>query len=121
MAEKTEGKYAAEFLLSEAPGELSRENITVLSGENLKAGAVVGRVAIGVGKADIPAVSGTGNGVMSKLFAGPNVEKGSYVVKCTAAVTNGGTFSVTAPSGKALLTLQKEEIPLRIFLRFSQP
>ncbi len=101
----TEGKYAAEFLLSEAPGELSRENITVLSGENLKAGAVVGRVAIGVGKADIPSVSGTGNGVMSKLFAGPNVEKGNYVVKCTAAVADGGTFSVTAPSGKVLPSL----------------
>ncbi len=102
MAEKTEGKFAGEFILSEAPGNRSRDKITVLSGQNLKVGAVVGKVAIGVGKADIPAVVGTGNGLMSALFAGPEVEKGSYLVKCITAAANGGTFSVTAPSGKLL-------------------
>jgi len=105
MAEKLEGQYAAEFLLAEAPGELSRENVTVLSGENLKAGEVVGRVSIGVGKAAIPTVVGTGDGVMTLLFAGPDVEKGNYVVKCTAAVAHGGTFSVTSPAGKLLASL----------------
>ncbi|KKM72008.1 hypothetical protein LCGC14_1424840 [marine sediment metagenome] len=102
MALLSEGKNAGEFILSEAPGDRSRENVTVLSGENLKAGAVVGRVNKGVGKADIPAVVGTGDGVMSALFAGPEVEKGSYVVTCTVAATDGGTFSVTTPSGKLL-------------------
>lgn len=102
MALLSEGKNAGEFILSEAPGDRSRENVTVLSGQNLKAGAVVGRVNKGVGKAAIPAVVGTGDGVMSALFAGPEVEKGSYVVTCTVAATDGGTFSVTTPSGKAL-------------------
>lgn len=101
----TEGQYAGEFILDEAEGDLSREQLTVLSGQNLKAGAVIGRVGLGVGKADIPTVVGTGNGTMSALFAGPEVEKGSYVVKCTAAVTNGGVFSVTTPSGRALPSL----------------
>ena len=105
MAEKLEKKYAAEFILSEAWGERSRENVTVLSGENLKVGAVVGRVAIGVGKADIPTVAGTGNGVMTKLFAGPDIEKGSYLVKLLTAVANGGTFEVKTPSGKLLPNL----------------
>lgn len=98
----TEPQHTGEFIMSEAPGSRSRANITVLSGQNLKAGAVVGRVSIGVGKADIPAVVGTGNGVMSVLFAGPEVEKGNYVVKCITAATNGGTFEVKAPSGKLL-------------------
>lgn len=105
MASKTEGQHAGEFILSEAPGSASRESITVLSGQNLKAGAVVGRLNKGVGKADIPAVVGTGDGTMSKLFAGPEVEKGNYVVKCITAVAHGGVFSVTAPSGKALPNL----------------
>lgn len=36
--------HAAEFLLSEANGDRSRENATVLSGQNLRAAAVVGRI-----------------------------------------------------------------------------
>lgn len=101
----TEGQHAGEFILSEAEGILSRESLKVLSGQNLKAGAVIGRVNRGVGKAAIPTVVGTGNGTMSALFAGPEVEKGNYLVKLITAVANGGTFSVTAPSGKALPNL----------------
>ena len=104
MATATEGKYAGEFLVDDE-GELSREAITVLSGQVLKAGHVVGRVNRGVGGPSIPAVSGTGNGTMTLLFAGPDVESGSYVVKCTTAVANGGVFSVTTPSGVALPAL----------------
>jgi hypothetical protein len=59
-------------------------------------------VTRGVGKADIPAVVGTGNGTMSALFAGPEVQKGNYVVKLITVAANNGTFSVTNPSGKAL-------------------
>ena len=102
MTTKTEGQHAAEFIVSQAHGGLSREAITVLSGENLEAGEVVGRVTKGVGKAAIPTVVGTGDGVMSALFAGPEVEKGSYVVTCITAVANAGVFSVTTPSGKLL-------------------
>jgi hypothetical protein len=45
-ATATEGQHAGEFLLEERmeAGRPSRENITVLSGQNLKAGAVIGRV-----------------------------------------------------------------------------
>ena len=40
----TEGKYTAEFIINEANGTRSKDTGTVLSGENLKAGAVVGIV-----------------------------------------------------------------------------
>jgi hypothetical protein len=105
MTALTEGQHAGEFILSQSDGGRSRESITVLSGQNLEAGEVVGRVNKAVGKADIPAVVGTGNGVMSALFAGPEVEVGNYVVTCTAAVANGGVFSVVTPSGDALPNL----------------
>jgi hypothetical protein len=101
-AVKTEGQHAGEFLLSEAPGNLSRENVTVLSGQNLKAGAVVGRVTKGVGRMTVPAVVGTGNGTATVVFGGPETLVGNYVVTCTIAAANGGTFSVVNPAGKAL-------------------
>lgn len=90
------------FIISEAPGYRSRDNVTVASGQTLKAGAVVGRISKGIGRASIPTVVGTGNGTMSLVTIGPDAEKGTYVVKCTEIATHGGVFSVTTPSGQAL-------------------
>jgi Bacteriophage lambda head decoration protein D len=39
-----EGRYAGEFLVSEGNGRISREIITVLSGETLQAATVLGKV-----------------------------------------------------------------------------
>jgi hypothetical protein len=44
MTALTETFHDGEFLLSEAPGALSRDEITVKSGENLVAGAVLGKI-----------------------------------------------------------------------------
>lgn len=44
MATLTEGQHAGEFLVSEANGTRSRETVTILSGENLEASAVLGKV-----------------------------------------------------------------------------
>jgi Bacteriophage lambda head decoration protein D len=44
MPELQEGRYAGEFVVSEGDGKISRETITVLSGETLEAGAVLGKV-----------------------------------------------------------------------------
>jgi len=41
----TESIHDEEFLISEAAGHRSRENITVVSGQNLVAGAVVGKIS----------------------------------------------------------------------------
>ena len=49
MPELQEGRYAGEFVVSEGNGRISRETITVLSGETLEAGAVLGKVT-GSGK-----------------------------------------------------------------------
>lgn len=103
----TEGQHAGEFLMEERGGigHPSRENITVLSGQDLSAGAVVGRVTLGIGRVSIPTVVGTGTGTVSAVFAGPEVEVGNYVLTCTAAVAHGGVFSLTTPGGKTLPAL----------------
>jgi hypothetical protein len=56
MPELQEGRYAGEFIVSEGNGKISRETITVLSGQNLEAAAVLGKVtATGKYKALDPA------------------------------------------------------------------
>jgi hypothetical protein len=101
MSTLTEATHTAEFLLSEADGKQSRETVTVLSGQSLKAGAVVGKVKYGIGGI-VSVLTGTGNGTMTVISAGPDVEVGDYIVKAISAATNNATFSVTTPSGKAL-------------------
>jgi hypothetical protein len=44
MPELLEGRHAGEFIVAEGNGTISRETVTVLSGEVLDAGAVLGRV-----------------------------------------------------------------------------
>lgn len=44
LEKKDEGKYAGEFILSEANGYRSREEVTLAEGENVKAGEVLGKV-----------------------------------------------------------------------------
>ena len=102
MPSKSESIPAGAFLLSQAAADESLKNVTVLSGQNLVAGAVIGRVLFGVGRASVPTVVGTGNGTMTNVYAGPDIEQGNYVVTCSVAAANGGTFTVTSPSGKAL-------------------
>lgn len=101
MATATEGKYAGEFLVSDN-GEHSRDAVTILSGQTLEAGDVVGRVKYGIGRVSIPTVVGTGTGTVSAVFAGQDVEVGNYVLTCTEAVAHGGVFSLTTPSGLRL-------------------
>src|SRR5512133_3016322 len=58
MPELSEGRYAGEFIVSEGNGSISRETITVLSGQNLEAAAVVGKItASGKYRALNPAAS----------------------------------------------------------------
>jgi hypothetical protein len=101
----SEGKYTAEFLLSEATNglsKLSRENVTVLSGQNLKAGHVVGRKLIsptfGAGTAQ---GSNTGNGVFGAVTMGTNAgaRRGTYTINIVEPGANVGTFDVFGPDG----------------------
>ena len=99
----SESNYALEFLLSEAPGGLSRDEGTLLSGQSLIAGAVVGQITKAIAAAPIPTIVGTGTGLMSALTFGPDAQTGSYVIALTATSATAA-FSVTAPDGTALPT-----------------
>lgn len=96
----TEGQHAGEFLVSDS-GTRSREAVTVLSGEDLSAGAVLGKVTRQLAAAPIPAIVGTGTGLMSALTFGPDVQTGNYVITLLATSATAA-FSVVAPDGTAL-------------------
>ena len=67
-----EGRYAGEFLVSEGNGRISRETITMLSGQNLQAAAVLGKVtASGKYKALDPAAV-DGQGVQRRVVSSPS-------------------------------------------------
>lgn len=48
------------------------------------------------------AVTGTGNGAVTLYGTKEPAQPGAYSLVCTAAASNGGTFSVTAPDGTTL-------------------
>lgn len=98
MPEVTEGQHKAEFIVSETEGTISRENVTVLAGQNLKAGHVLGKVSVGTGSG--AAASGnTGNGTISAVTVGQGAKAGIYTVTCVEPAANAGTFLVEDPDG----------------------
>jgi hypothetical protein len=103
MATYNEPMRPYEFVLSDHGG-ISYEQITLNSGAGtLVPGSVIGRITKRQAAAPIPAVAGgSGNGTMTLLTFGPDVQIGDYVIQCITAVAHGGVFSVTAPDGTAL-------------------
>lgn len=95
MVSFSEGRHAAEFLLSEASGNRSRENGTVASGQNLAAGEVVmlsggNIVAYGTGTDDVPV------GIMlAAVDATSAAQPGAYIAR--DAEVNGKLLTYPTP------------------------
>lgn len=102
----TEKNHAAEFLLSEGNGNISRENITLeATAVELVAGTVLAEKTLGTATVAAKAGGNTGNGTLTMdattpLLAG--AMPGVYTVRCKTAATNGGTFEVQDPDGFVL-------------------
>ena len=103
MTTYTETTHAGGFITGELPDMLSRKAGSLASGQNLLAGAVLGKITKAIAAAPIPTIVGTGTGLMSALTFGPDVQTGSYVVTLTATGATAA-FSVTAPDGTVLPT-----------------
>jgi hypothetical protein len=98
MTTYTEDLHAGAFIASEGPGTRSRDSIVVVSGQNLKAGAVLGKVAHGT--ASSAAFAGnTGNGVLGAVTLGANVKSGVYKLVVLDPIANAGAFQVEGPDG----------------------
>lgn len=67
----TETKHAGGFIKSEASGARSRENVTIVSGQNLQAGAVLGKITSGGKYAAFDNDGGTGIETAAGILIGP--------------------------------------------------
>ena len=86
---------------------LSRR-VTLLSGQNLVRGAVLGRVTLGAAAAAAKAGGNTGNGTLTMDATTPvknGAKVGVYTVRFTVAATNNGTFVVRDPDGNQIGTV----------------
>lgn len=90
---------AGGFMVSEAEQFRSRETITILSGQNLQAGAVLGRVNSGQSVSAAPAAGNTGNGVLGTVTPSGPAGNGAYQIEIIEAAANAGRFQVTDPGG----------------------
>jgi hypothetical protein len=98
MATLNETQGAGAFIISEAAGSMSRETGTLLSGQNGKAGDVLGRVTLGAATA--AAVAGnTGNGAFGSVTVGATAKAGVYRLTCIEPASNAGKFQVEDPDG----------------------
>jgi hypothetical protein len=94
--------YSDIFLDEEADFKYSREKVTVLSGQNLAAGTVVGKILTTTATSAAKSGGNTGNGtntmdVTTPVKAGAKV--GVYTIRFVIAAANNGTFVVTDPDG----------------------
>ena len=101
MTTLTEAAHAGEFIVSEANGSRSREAIIVLSGENLVAGSVVGKVDVGTGSS-VADGGNTGDGAMGAITVGVGAQAGDHILTIIEAATNAGDFQVVDPQGDVI-------------------
>lgn len=98
----TENARVGDWLKWEEDQRYSREAITVLSGQNLKSGAVMGRQLVGATAAATAFAANTGNGVMGAITVTSDARRGIYKLIVIEPGTNVGTFEVEDPDGKVM-------------------
>lgn len=101
----TQGARTAEFLLSEANGQRSREQITVnATAGKLAAGTLLAKITAANAAIATAGGGNTGNGTMGSIVVGNEAITGTYVLNITEAAANGGEFSVVDPNGAVIGT-----------------
>lgn len=101
MTIKTEGVYAGEFLLSEANGSRSREEVVIAAGSGiLKAGTLIALITAANAAQATADVGNTGNGLLNGISVTSAAASGTYVVEVTSAPADGAKFAVVDLAGK---------------------
>lgn len=99
----TEGTARNEVILSYEQN-ISLDTVTLISGQNLKAGAVLGQITTG-STASAAAFSGnTGNGAMGAITVSAGALEGVYKLVIIEPATDAGKFQVEDPTGKIIGT-----------------
>ena len=101
MTIKIEGVHAGEFLLSEANGTRSREEVVISAGNGkVAAGTLIAKITATNAAVPTAKAGNVGNGVLGAITVGSPAITGTYVLAMTAASANGGAFSLVDPTGR---------------------
>jgi hypothetical protein len=121
MATQTESNYTAEFLLSEGNGSISREEVTIVSGQDLKAGTVLGKITASGKMTAYDDDNGDGSsaavGILyADIDASAGDVKGTMVARLAEVITGKLIFAGTNDAGD--ITAGKADLAaLNIILR----
>ena len=77
-------------------------SITLITGQNLTRGAVLGQITIAAGTVTPGSNTGDGTCTGLALAAGGPAKVGSYNLECVEAITNSGRFKLVDPDGVVL-------------------
>lgn len=100
MATLTEGLHGPEFMLgSKADRTYSKEKVTLISGQNLVSGTVLGKITAGATASAAALGTNTGNGAMGAITVSAGAIAGDYVLTIIEPATNLGNFTVEDPNG----------------------
>lgn len=105
MVTFVESRHPGEFILSEGLGHISRENVLVGINQTILPGTVLGAAPIVASEtSSIIVGTNTGNGVatLANPATSQKAKDGDYLLTCTAAAANAGTFSVQTPDGREI-------------------
>lgn len=99
MVTKTESFHNAGFLVSEARDKtLSRDAVTLISGQNLLAGTVLGQITTGSSAVAAALGTNTGNGTFGAITVAAPALPGAYTVEFDAATL----YVVSDPNGREI-------------------
>lgn len=102
MVTKVEENHEGGFMVSEANGYRSREQVVLAASQAVKVGQVLGAV-VGTLTAAVSGIAGSvGNGTLTMDGATPILAKarlGEYTVVCSEKTANSGKFRVERPDG----------------------
>jgi hypothetical protein len=96
MPVQTEGNYLNDLLKWELENLQSRETVTVLSGQNLAMGDVIGKITKSTPTTGTKTAGATGGGTMTSVTAGVKAEIGTYSIACAAIDTQTPATPATA-------------------------
>lgn len=100
MTINTEGVYAGEFLLSEANGTRSREEVVIAAGSGiLMSGTLIALITAANALTPTPDAGNTGNGTVGSVNVTSAAITGDYLLTITEGAANGGKFDLVDPTG----------------------
>jgi len=104
MGSQIQGNSLQDILKWEQENSFSREVVTVLSGQNLALGAVIGKITKNIPTSGTPDAGNDGAGTVTSVSGGAKTKLGTYTLTCKSYTVSplSAVIEVKDPDGNAL-------------------